>query len=55
MDFKVTPSEVSGKIDYGKLIEQFGVSEITEDLLKRLPDNFMLRRKIFYAHRDLAG
>jgi tryptophanyl-tRNA synthetase len=54
MDFRVTPWEVSGKIDYGKLIEQFGVSEIDDGLLKRLPDNFMLRRKIFYAHRDLG-
>jgi len=51
--FSVTPWDVSGRIDYQKLIELFGVSEITDELLKKLPDHFMLRRKIFYAHRDL--
>ncbi|MDY6985443.1 MAG: tryptophan--tRNA ligase [Candidatus Thermoplasmatota archaeon] len=51
--FKVTPWEVSGKIDYQKLIEEFGVNEITDELLQKLPDHFMLRRRIFYAHRDL--
>jgi len=51
--FKVTPWEVSGKIDYQKLVEEFGVCEITPELLKKMPDHFMLRRGIFYAHRDL--
>ncbi|MBU2616697.1 MAG: tryptophan--tRNA ligase [Nanoarchaeota archaeon] len=56
--FKVTPWEVSGKIDYNKLIKEFGVSRIDEILLKRIEKHtgklhFMLRRKIFFAHRDL--
>jgi len=52
--FKVTPWEVSGKIDYKKLVEYFGVDEMSDSLIKRFPQqHFMLRRKIFYAHRDL--
>ena len=55
MDFKVTPWKVSGRIDYEKLVREFGVSEIDDDLLKRFPeDHFMLKRGIFYAHRDLG-
>jgi len=56
--FKVTPWEVSGKIDYDKLIKEFGVSKIDESLLKRIEKHtgelhFALRRKLFFAHRDL--
>lgn len=55
---KVTPWEVSGEIDYKRLISQFGISEIDEKLLKRIKKftgeiHFMLKRKIFFAHRDL--
>jgi len=54
----VTPWEVSGNVDYDKLIKEFGVSKIDEKLLKRIKKHtgglhFMLRRKIFFAHRDL--
>lgn len=56
-EMTVTPWEVSGKIDYGKLIEQFGTEPITEDLLRRVKKkvgelHFHLRRKIFFSHRD---
>lgn len=56
--FTVTPWEVEGKIDYQKLTEKFGTEEIDEHLLKRIEDlvgetHFMLRRGIFYSHRDL--
>jgi len=51
---KVDPYEVSGDIDYDKLIKQFGVSKITPSLLKKLgTDNLMIRRGGIYAHRDL--
>jgi len=55
---KVTPWEVSGKVDYEKLIKKFGLSKINDRLLKRLEKHtgelhFMLRRGIFFAHRDL--
>ena len=56
--YVVTPWEVSGDIDYGKLIKEFGVSKISDDTLERISKytkdmHFMLRRKIFFAHRDL--
>ena len=55
---KVTPWEVKGEVDYGKLIKEFGISVIDERLLKRIEKHtkeihFMLRRNIFFAHRDL--
>ncbi|MCX8179540.1 MAG: tryptophan--tRNA ligase [Candidatus Aenigmarchaeota archaeon] len=54
-EFIVTPWEVKGKIDYGKLIKQFGVKEIDEELIERLKNqtkelHYFLRRKIFFAH-----
>lgn len=58
MPQKVTPWEVKGKIDYDKLIKEFGTEKITNQLLKRIKKHtqelhFMLRRKIFFSHRDL--
>ncbi|MHA2366276.1 MAG: tryptophan--tRNA ligase [Candidatus Hodarchaeales archaeon] len=57
-DFVVTPWEVSGKVDYDRLIQQFGTTHIDQDLLKRIrkhtgPLHYMLRRGIFFCHRDL--
>ncbi|MFO7710871.1 MAG: tryptophan--tRNA ligase [Candidatus Woesearchaeota archaeon] len=46
----VTPWEVTGKIDYEKIIKDFGVSPIEE-----LPEQFndlLFRRKKIFAHRD---
>lgn len=56
---KVTPWEVSGHMDYEKLIKSFGTSHITQELLDRMEKaagelHFMLRRKIFFSHRDLG-
>lgn len=56
-DFKVTPWEVEGQVDYNKLIEQFGTKLITEELLERLKKHtkdlhFLLRRRVFFSHRD---
>ena len=46
----VTPWEVSGKIDYDKLIKEFGLSP-----LKELPgvfnENVLFRRKIVFVHQ----
>ncbi|MBT3303857.1 tryptophan--tRNA ligase [Candidatus Woesearchaeota archaeon] len=55
---KVTPWDVEGKIDYDKLIREFGVQKITTSLIDKInkiagKNNFMLDRKIFFAHRDL--
>lgn len=57
-EFTVTPYDVSGKVNYDRLIKDFGVEKITADLLKRIEkitgeSHFMLRREIFFAHRDL--
>lgn len=56
--FKVTPWQVEGKIDYGVLEKQFGIKPISEPLLKRLEKHtgelhYLLRRRIFLAHREL--
>ncbi|MFH0832738.1 MAG: tryptophan--tRNA ligase [Candidatus Aenigmatarchaeota archaeon] len=52
MEMKVTPWEVSGNIDYDKLIKEFGIHPLRE-----LPDifnkNVLFRRKIIFAHRDI--
>ena len=57
--FEVTPYEVKGKVDYGKLIKEFGVSKLDDNLLKRIGKHtedlhLFLRRKVFFAHRDLG-
>lgn len=53
----VTPWEVRGDIDYEILIKKFGTQHLTDSLLQRLKKHtkglhFMLRRKIFFSHRD---
>ena len=54
----VTPWEVSGKIDYEKLVREFGTQPITSDLLDCIRRNAgelhpQLERQIFFSHRDL--
>lgn len=58
----VNPWEVSagdGGIDYNKLVEQFGCSQIDEALISRIekvtgrPAHPFLKRGIVFAHRDL--
>jgi len=56
-DMIVTPWEVQGKIDYDRLVEQFGTKHIDIPLLKRLQKvtgdlHLQLRRKIVFSHRD---
>ncbi|MGM0509848.1 MAG: tryptophan--tRNA ligase [Thermoplasmatota archaeon] len=56
-DYIITPWEVEGNINYDELIEKFGTDEIDEELVRRIKKvagevHFMLRRKIFYSHRD---
>ncbi|MGC8850072.1 MAG: tryptophan--tRNA ligase, partial [Candidatus Bathyarchaeia archaeon] len=57
-EMTVTPWEVSGEIDYAKLVDQFGTQLITDDLLDRLRTytgdlHFQLKRRVFFSHRDL--
>ena len=59
----VTPWDVSagadGKIDYAKLVREFGCSEIDENLIERIERctktkaHPFLRRGLFFAHREL--
>jgi len=55
---RVTPWEVSGEVDYDKLIREFGVEKISDNILNRIEKkagelHFMLHRGIFFAQRDL--
>ncbi|KAL7552643.1 hypothetical protein ACHAWF_015875 [Thalassiosira exigua] len=63
-DMVVTAFEVSGSIDYTKLIDKFGSKPLTARLLRRLENvtvkrgtvprlHRFLRREIFFSHRDL--
>lgn len=47
----VTPWEVSGEIDYKKLIRKFGIKPLPS-LPKVFNDNVLFRRKAVFAHRD---
>jgi tryptophanyl-tRNA synthetase len=54
----VTPWEVRGKVDYERLIHEFGTQPLTNELLQRLAKytgslHIQLRRKLFFSHRDL--
>ncbi|MGC2426365.1 MAG: tryptophan--tRNA ligase [Nitrososphaeraceae archaeon] len=56
-EFKVTPWEVEGEIDYNKLIEKFGTEPITQEILERVKKitgeiHPMLRLQYFFSHRD---
>jgi len=59
-DFKVTPWEVSGQVDYDRLIRQFGTTRIDDALRERMvrlcrgdEPHHMLKRDFFFSHRDL--
>lgn len=57
-DFVVTPWHVEGDIDYDKLIKQFGTEKISSSVLDRIKknageDHFMLRRGVFFSHREM--
>lgn len=56
-EFTVTPWEVTGNIDYDEIQKKFGTTPIDNTLKLRIAKHgdlhFMLRRGIFYSHRDL--
>ena len=54
----VTPWEVRGRVDYERLIREFGTQPLTEELLAKLSTytkdvHIQLRRGLFFSHRDL--
>jgi tryptophanyl-tRNA synthetase len=56
--FVVTPWEVTGEVDYDRLIRDFGTQPIAGPLAKRLEGilgdaAYLVRRQVFFSHRDL--
>jgi len=54
----VTPWEVRGKVDYERLIREFGTQPITDELFQRIAKytgelHLQLKRRLFFSHRDL--
>jgi tryptophanyl-tRNA synthetase len=50
-EMKVTPWEVSGEIDYEKLMKEFGIDTFAK-YAKMFPDNLLFRRGVVYGQRD---
>jgi len=59
-EFVVDPFNVKGKVNYSKLVKEFGSSEIGPELIERLervtgkPAHPWIKRGIFFSHRDLG-
>ncbi len=52
-EFKLTPWEVSGDIDYNKIIKEFGVSVINSKILSKLKNAPpVIKRGLYFTHRD---
>ncbi|MCL5100594.1 MAG: tryptophan--tRNA ligase [Candidatus Marsarchaeota archaeon] len=54
----VTPYDVEGDVEYDSLVKNFGVDLIDNKLIERIEKlagepNYMIRRGIFFAHRDM--
>ena len=54
----VTPWEVRGKVDYERLIREFGTQPLTVELLQKIAKytgelHLQLKRRLFFSHRDL--
>ncbi len=53
-EFTVTPYDVSGDIDYEKLLKDFGTQKIEASIIKNLRKTHpLLKRGIYFSHRDL--
>ncbi len=55
---KVTPWEVTGSVDYDRLCKEFGTELITPKHLQHMKKktgnlHYLMRRKLFFSHRDL--
>jgi tryptophanyl-tRNA synthetase len=49
----LTPWEVSGEVDYDRIIKKFGTSSLTKPLLNKLSKAHpLLRRGSYFSHRD---
>ena len=56
-NFTVTPYSVEGDVDYQQLLDDFGADELTDEQARAFPapGHPLVRRRIFYAQRDLGG
>jgi len=52
-NFKVTPWEVSGSVDYDKLMKDFGIGQMSS-FAEKLPKNILFSRGVVYGQRDFA-
>lgn len=58
-NFKVTPWDVEGNVDYRKLLEKFGTDKIDTELRRKIKkaageEHMYLRRGYFFSHRDMG-
>jgi len=52
-EMNVTPWEVSGNINYDKLVKEFGTTPISESIRKKLKKcHPLIRRGLYFSHRD---
>jgi len=52
-DFKVTPYEVEGNVDYDKLVKEFGTTLISDKIRKKIEKcHPLLKRQVYFSHRD---
>ncbi len=51
MATQITPWEIKGKVDYNKLIKDFGLKPL-QHLPPQFQKNLLFRREIIFAHRD---
>ncbi len=52
--FKIDPWGTSYIKDYNRLMEEFGIKPLTDELISQLPfAHRLIRRKIIFGHRDL--
>ncbi len=54
-NFKIDPWGASALLeeDYARLIKEFGIEEISENIRQKMINNRFIRRKIIFGHRDL--
>ncbi len=50
-EFKVTPWDVKGEVDYDRLARDFGI-KLVPKLPEKFNENLLFRRKVIFAHRD---
>ncbi len=50
----VTPWEVKGRVDYNKLIKEFGIDRFSSILPKIKKPNMYMKRGIIFGHRDFG-